>query len=470
MGTFARKIGTEDFMRVVAVGLILLGGLRLVGVQATSVRLAAAPQVQKVQDLAVSSVANTYCATCHNGSMRSPSGSMLEQFDVNRISANPGLWARAYRHILAGTMPPVGAPRPDRETIAAALASIERELGVGESPMVDASSEVAARLAILLWNSTPDAALLQDVQGDRLSDPGVLERHVRRMLADERAQSFVSRFFFPWLELDKLANADPDRKYFPDYAPSLRDAFARETELFLLSQLRDDRDPIEIWSASYTFVNEQLARHYDISGVSGSQFRRVELPTSQRAGLLGHGSIHMVTSRHQHGVDAAYTTPATRAKWVRAHFLGVPPPNPFPGAQPLKPELPITPQTRTLPTEPCITCHRNFFPLGYALENFDPIGRWRTRDQAGPVDTSGAFVDGAPTNGVNELREVLLQRPDAFRTAITERLLVYSSSGSLGSLRGTPESLVRARHVLRNASNVRWSAIIAEIVRAQPLR
>ena len=142
----------------------------------------------------------------------------------------------------------------------------------------------------------------------------------------------------------------------------------------------------------------------------------------------------MVTSRHQHGVDAAYTTPATRGKWVRMHFLGAPPPNPFPGAQPVKPELPITPQTRALPADPCITCHRNFFPLGYALENFDPLGRWRTHDQVGPVDASGAFVDGTSSNGVVELRQVLLQRPEAFRTTIAEKLLVYSSTGSVGPL------------------------------------
>ena len=287
---------------------------------------------------------------------------------------------------------------------------------------------------------------------------------IRRMLADDRAQAFVSRFFFPWLELDKLGKADPDKKYFPDYDVSLRDSLAKETELFLLSQLRDDRDPIELWSADYTFLNEQLARHYGIPGVTGPQFRRVSLPTPERAGLLGQGSILMVTSRHQHGVDAAYTSPATRAKWVRMHFLGVPPPSPFPGAQPVKPELPITPQTRALPANPCVTCHRNFFPLGYALENFDPLGRWRTHDQAGPVDASGAFVDGTPTNGVVELRQVLLQRPDAFRTTITERLLAYSSTGSVDAARGTPDTLIRARQILRSTPKPRWSALIAAIV------
>ena len=177
----------------------------------------------------------------------------------------------------------------------------------------------------------------------------------------------------------------------------------------------------------------------------------------------------MLTSRHQHGVDAAYTTPATRAKWVRLHFLGAPLPNPFPGAEPVKPELPITPQTRTLPTVPCITCHVNFFPLGYALENFDPIGRWRTHDQAGPIDASGAFVDGTSTNGVVELRQVLLQRPDAFRTTITEKLLVYSSGGSAGKTRSTPETLIRAREILRSMQSARWSALIAAIVRTKPV-
>jgi hypothetical protein len=283
------------------------------------------------------------------------------------------------------------------------------------------------------------------------------------MLADERAQAFVARFFFPWLQLDTLAMADPDTKHFPDWDASLRDAFARETELFLLSQLRDDRDPVELWSAGYTFLNEQLARHYGIPGVTGSQFRRVALRAPERAGLLGQGSVLMVTSRHQHGVDAGYTTPATRAKWVRLHYFGAPLPNGFPGAQPVKPELPITPQTRALPAEPCGNCHRNFFPIGYALENFDPIGRWRTQDQLGPVDASGAFVDGTSTNGVVELRRVLLQYPDAFRTTLVESLLTYVATGSAPGAPGTPDTLVQARRILR-ATPARWSALIAAAV------
>ncbi len=413
----------------------------------------------------VSRVVGSYCSSCHNGRMSSPSGVLLDQFDAARISASPDVWARAYRQLQAGAMPPVGAPRPDRATYDALLTSIEQAWSEQKTAHVDASSlEIAMRLAALLWNSAPDASLLDDAHHNRLSDPAILERQIQRMIADDRTEAFVSRFFFPWLELDKLGNADPDKKYFPDYDVSLRDALAKETDLFLLSQLRDDRDPIELWSANYTFLNEQLAKHYSIAGVSGSQFRRVSLSTPERIGLLGQGSILMVTSRHQHGVDAAYTTPATRAKWLRVHFLGVPPPGPFPGAQPVKPELPITPQTRVLPAEPCVTCHRNFFPLGYALENFDPLGRWRTDDQAGPVDASGAFVDGTPFNGVVELRRVLLQRPEAFRTTITERLLAWPPAVSFVPSGGTPETLVEARQILGRIQKPRWSTLIAAIV------
>jgi len=412
----------------------------------------------------VSKVVETYCSGCHNGRMRSPSSVLLDQFDAARISANPDVWARAYRQLQAGTMPPVGVPRPDRATYAAVLTSIEHDLGASAKPPVPAQSQdIATRLATLLWNSAPDAALLEDAQRNRLSDPATLERHIHRMLADDRAQAFVTRFFVPWLQLDHLGNSNPDKKLFPDYDPSLRDSLGKETELFLLSQLRDDRDPIELWSANYTFINEQLAKHYNIPNVSGQQFRRVSVSTPERAGLLGQGSILMLTS------TPLYSSPATRGKWIRMHFLGVPPPNPFPNATPVSPDLPITPQTRKLPVDPCMTCHRNFFPLGYALENFDPLGRLRTQDQLGPVDASGAFVDGTSTNGAVELRQVLLQRPDAFRTAITERLLTYASTGSAAPINGTPETLIRARQILHSTPKPSWSALIAAIVSTKPL-
>lgn len=419
-------------------------------------------------ETAVAALVDTYCAGCHNGVMRSPSGAVLDRFDAANIGANPEPWAKAYRQLQAGTMPPAGAPRPERRAADAALAAIEDAMSRGVAVKPDAGQAIAVRLARLLWDDEPDAELVRDAGRGALADPATLERHVRRMLGDTRARAFVVRFFFPWLGLDRLAAAEPDEKAFPGFSPALRNAMSTETELFLLSQLREDRDPVELWSANYSFLNEALARHYGIEGVAGPEFRRVALPGPERAGLLGHGSVHVITSRHQHGADAAFTSPATRAIWVRLRFLGAPAPRPFPGAQPVRPDLPITPQTRTLPAEPCLACHRNFFPLGYALENFDPIGRWRTHDQAGPVDASGALVDGTPIGGVVALRQALLSRPDAFRTTIAEKLIVFGPGRPVTSA-VTPASLIRARRVLRAAQHPRWSSLVAAIVRAAPL-
>jgi hypothetical protein len=463
-------------VRTVSAAVILVGvfanGVGVLGAgQATEPRpVSAAGPPGALERSEAARVVGTYCAGCHNGVMRSPSGALLDQLDTARISENPDIWTRAYRQLQAGAMPPVGAPRPDRPAYDAVLASVGAALGADAAPPADASSqEIADRLALLLWNGAPDAALLQDAQRNRLTSPAALERQIKRMLDDERAQAFVTRFFFPWLGLDQLGKAEPDRAHFPDYDVSLRDAMRTETELFLLSQLREDRDPIDLWSANYTFLNERLARHYGIPGIAGARFGRVVLSTPERAGLLGQGSVLMAISRHQPGQSVKYTSPAARAMWVRLHFLGAPAPRAFPGAQPVKPELPITPQTRTLPAQPCVNCHRNFFPLGYALENFDPIGRWRTEDQAGPVDASGAFVDGTPTNGFVELRNVLLQRPDAFRMTITEKLLVYASGKPVSASSGmTPGTMVRARQILHSAQPSRWSSIIAAVVKAKP--
>jgi hypothetical protein len=416
-----------------------------------------------------SQLVRTYCAGCHNGVARSPSGALLDRFDPATIAGNPDSWSRAYRQLQAGTMPPFGAPRPDRIASGKLLSSIGAALEAVVQPPGDATSQqIAERLATLLWNGVPDAALLADARRNRLSRHGTLDNQIRRMLGDERADGFVSRFFFPWLGLDQLGKAEPDVTLFPEYDVALREDMATETALFIRSQLRDDRDPVALWDADYTFLDERLARHYGIPGVTGPRFRRVVLPSRARGGLLGQGSVLTVTSRHQPGKDIPFTSPAARAIWVRTHFLGAPPPQPFPGALPVKPDLPITPQTRTLPSEPCLKCHQNFFPLGYGLEHFDPIGGWRTDDQAGAVDASGALVDGTPFNGSAELRTALLQYADAFRTTITERLLLYAAGTRVNGARPNPETLVRAQQVLRAAPAVRWSSLIAAIVGMNP--
>jgi hypothetical protein len=259
-------------MRMIPVAAILIGVLAL---GLSPLRAAQGkPEPSAAGSTAASPTIATYCAGCHNGVMRSPSGALLDQFDP-RISENPDTWTRAYRQIQAGTMPPVGAPRPDRKVYDALLTSIEAGLGVNEerqgvpvnraTPLSDASSqEIAERLARLLWNTTPDTALRDDAERNRLTDPATVEEQVTRMLGDDRARAFIERFFFPWLGLDQTRQSHPDKALFPDYDVSLRDAMAKETELFLLSQLREDRDPIELWSATYTFLNEPLARHYGV--------------------------------------------------------------------------------------------------------------------------------------------------------------------------------------------------------------
>jgi hypothetical protein len=456
----------RSIVLVLAIVVVSASSSLRAGTSAAQRATDARQQSRSTPDLNPSAILETYCAGCHNGVMHSPSGAILDRFDLAAIAENPGLWARAYRQLQAGTMPPVGATRPDRQGYGVLLASIEAGLDAAAPRSADANSqEIAARLAGLVWNSAPDAALLRAAQNNELAHPAVLEQQVQRLLADDRAESFVSRFFFPWLGLDQLDKAEPDPKYFPDYQASLRTSMLRETELFVRSQLRDDRDPVELWSADYTFLNEQLARHYGVPGISGSEFRRAS-SSPERTGLLGQGSILMATSRH--GQDQRFTSPAARSTWLRSHFLGAAAPQPFPGAQPVKPGLPTTPQVRALPAEPCGHCHRNFFPLGYALENFDTIGRWRTDDQEGPVDASGAYVDGTPANGIVGLRTVLLQYPEAFRTTITEKLLAYSADKPANRWTVTPGTLVRARRVLGGSRPARWSSIIAAVVRTKP--
>jgi hypothetical protein len=198
--------------------------------------------------------------------------------------------------------------------------------------------------------------------------------------------------------------------------------------------------------------------------MKGSELRRVEWRENpNRAGLLGQGSILTLTSR----LDSPYTSPAARSTWIRRHYYGIAPPNPFPGARPVKPELPITPQTRVLPENPCGTCHANFFPLGYALENFDPLGRWRTHDQAGPADASGTLVDGTYFAKPSEFRKGLVRHADAFRTTITEQLLFFVSGQPVKPLQGTPETLATARQILNSRPNPHWAAIIAAAIRSK---
>ena len=289
--------------------------------------------------------------------------------------------------------------------------------------------ELASRLSFFLWSSIPDDELLDLAERDRLGDPEVVAQQVRRMLRDSRTErGFVNNFTGQWLYTRNLPDVTPHLRLFPDFDENLRQAFRLETEMFFDSILRENRSVLELLTADYTFVNERLARHYGIPNVMGSRFRRVTLSDDSRRGLLGKGSI-LATTSYPHR-----TSPVVRGKWILENLLGMPPPPPPPDVPDLKDTnaegqvLSMRDrmvQHRANPA--CASCHAMMDPLGLALENFDAVGRWRTRSEAfTPVDASGALPDGTPFEGVDGLREALLTRSELFVTTLTEKLLTYA--------------------------------------------
>jgi hypothetical protein len=421
----------------------------------------------------VASTIKTYCASCHSG--QAPSGGLsLDQFDANRPSGAPETWERVVRQLRARTMPPMAAPRPDSKTyestIAALTSTLDRAATTAAAPSTD--TELALRLAKLLWNGEPDKELRDAAAQGRLHDPQALQEQVRRMLSDTKSTALVTEFFDTWLSLDQLANTKADNTLFPEFNDELRGDFRRETELFVESQLREDRNPVDLWTANYTFLNERLARHYGIPNVVGPEYRRVTWLGPERAGLLAQGSILTLTSRANsaYPVDIPTTSPAMRAKWILTRFLGVNPPTPLPNIPPkdfpFEKHTPLVKQSRTFPATPCGACHRSFFPLSYGLENFDVLGRWRSDYGPDPIDASGTMVDGTTFKGPVELRRALMERRDAFLSTLTERLMVYSIDGKAAINQPSPASRMTAiRAALREAEarGYSWSALIAAI-------
>jgi mono/diheme cytochrome c family protein len=330
--------------------------------------------------------------------------------------------------------------------------------------------ELASRLSFFLWSSIPDDRLLEAAERGRLHDPTVLDAEVRRMLADARAASLTTNFASQWLYLRNLAAAVPNLRLFPDFDDNLRQAFRRETELFFQSIVQEDRSVLDLLDADYTYLNERLARHYDVPYVYGDRFRRVTLPKdSQRRGLLGQGSILTVTSH------STRTSPVRRGKWILENILGAPPPPPPANVPPLKEKAATgRPQTmRELMAEHrsnavCAACHRSIDPMGLALENFDAVGRWRMRSDDGTaLDVSGTMPGGQVFDGIAGLRQALLARPDIFAGTLTEKLMTYA----LG--RGVDYGDAAAvRTIIRDAArdNYRFSSVIGAIVRSAPFQ
>ena len=325
--------------------------------------------------------------------------------------------------------------------------------------------ELASRLSFFLWSSIPDDELLRLAERGELRSPDVLARQIRRLVGDSRSRALVDNFGAQFLYLRNLANVAPDPVAFPEFDENLRDAFRRETELFLESQIKEDRAIWELLDADYTFVNERLARHYGIPNVYGSHFRRITLAggdVSRRGGILGHGSLLTVTSYPNR------TSPVLRGKWVLTNVLGTPPPPPPPDVPDL-PERGEGGRTATVrermeehrKNPACRGCHAPMDPLGLALENYDAIGLWRTAESALPIDASGALPGGKAFEGPDGLRTVLLERREQFVRTVTEKLLTYALGRPL-TYRDRPN----VRQIVRDAAadNYRWSALIREIV------
>jgi mono/diheme cytochrome c family protein len=332
------------------------------------------------------------------------------------------------------------------------------------------NEELASRMSFFLWSSIPDDELLDlAITGD-LKDPVVLEDQVRRMLADPRSRSMVNNFASQWLFLGDVDLKEPDPLLFRHFDETLRHAFERETELFIDSILRADRSVLDLLDADYTFLNERLADHYDIPNVRGSDFRRVTLPDgSQRGGLLGQGSILMLTAY------STRTSPVLRGKFVLDNLLASPPPPPPPDVPALTTKSAESGEALTMreamfqhrANPVCASCHATMDPIGFALENFDAIGRWRDTDAGVPVDTSGVFPGGASFEGVDGLKRVLLSKPEQFVGAMTEKLLMFATGRNVQYF-----DRPAIRGIVRDAAgdDYTFASLVLGVVRSAPFQ
>ena len=329
--------------------------------------------------------------------------------------------------------------------------------------------DLASRLSFFLWSSIPDDELLDVAIRGELADPTVLRQQVRRMLADARSRALVENFAGQWLVLRNIRDVEPDSDLLPEFDENLREAFQRETELFVESQLRDDRSVVDLLNADYTFLNERLARHYGIPNVYGSHLRRVRVDEAQRGGLLGHGSLLTVTSYPNR------TSPVLRGKWLLENILGSPPPEPPPDVPALEERgSDGQPQSVRARLEAhrenpvCAACHAPMDPLGFALENFDAVGMWRSTDAGAPIDASGTLPGGREFQGFAGLRELLVtEYRDQFVSTVIERLLTYA----LGrGLQYYDAPAVRQIRQAAASSDHRWSSIILGIVESTPFQ
>jgi mono/diheme cytochrome c family protein len=330
--------------------------------------------------------------------------------------------------------------------------------------------ELASRLSFFLWSSIPDDELLSVASQGKLKNAATLDQQVKRMLADAKAEAMVSNFAGQWLYLRNLKNQIPHSTEFPDFDDNLRQALQDETELFFGSVMREDRNVLDLMTADYTFVNERLARHYKIPNISGSHFRRVPVTNEARKGLLGQGSILMVTSHTDR------TSPVVRGKWILDNLLGAPPPPPPAMVPPLKESaereggkiLSMRERMEEHRSNPaCSSCHSIMDPIGFAMENFDAVGAWRSHEARSPIDATGQLMDGTRVDGIVELRKALLKEPEKFVGTVTEKLMIYALGRGLGHY-----DMPALRSIVRESArnNYRFSSLISGIVKSTPFQ
>jgi hypothetical protein len=330
--------------------------------------------------------------------------------------------------------------------------------------------DLASRLSFFLWGTPPDQRLTTLARQGRLAVPAVLEAETRRLLADPRSEALSTRFAAQWLRLQDIEKVHPDALQYPDFHEQLAHSMRRETELFFDHLVREDRSFTELFTANYTFVNEALARHYGISGVTGPEFRRVLYPDDRRAGLLGHASILTLTSH------ANRTSPVLRGKWVLEVLLGSPPPPPPPGVPDLE-ETKAVAEGRMLTTRErmelhrsrimCMSCHQFMDPIGLALDNFDVTGQWRIRENGMALDTQGEYFDGTKITNPAGLRAVLLKRPIPLVRTFIQNLMAYGLGRRMTPADGPAVRRIAAR---AEAKGYRMTEFILGVIESDAFR
>jgi len=324
--------------------------------------------------------------------------------------------------------------------------------------------ELASRLSYFLWSSMPDNALLAAADRGRLVQPEALVGQVRRMLLDPKSHSLIENFGGQWLQIRKLESVTPDRKRFPEFDEYLRLSMLRETEMFFASIVREDRSILDFIDANYTYLNERLARFYNIPNVQGTEFRKVLLATdAQRGGLLSQASVLTISSY------ANRTSPVLRGKWVLDNLIGAPPPPPPPDVPNLDEAKIGTASSmreqlqQHRKNEVCASCHKSMDPLGFGLENFDAIGAWRTTDGKFPIDASGTLPDGRSFNGPQGLASILKAQPEAFAECLTRKLLIYALGRGL-----EPDDDPAVKKIVSGvvADKYRFSSLVLGIVKS----